>query len=1497
MEVITKMVEKMVEPIIGRLYTSIGRQFGYLFHCKQNIQDYADEVDKLRRVKGRVDTKVKEALNNAQVIEDDVSQWQTKMQSSLPTMVDDMNRLLQGKENLRCLDVCLRYRLGKEGKKKKTDVTKLIEEGNFDSFAHQPPLTGIWRSNSMKYESFESRERVFKQIMEALKDDSNYKIGIHGMPGVGKTRMMKEVAEQAQKCKLFDEIAQVVVTQNPNLKEIQQKLAEGLNCNLEEETEDARKGRLYLRLKNGKKILVMVDDVWNDKIKLEGIGIPATDDHFTGCKILLTSRSRDVCKEMGVQEKGNFQIGVLSDVEAWSLFKKKVGDSFETHEMQSVAEEVCRECACLPLAILAVGGALQNKSKQKWKDALKQLRNCRADNIGGLQGKLYSRIELSYDYLESIDAKSIFLLCCLFGEDAEIFIDDLVMYGVGLRLLQGVDTMEEARNRTHAIVDTLKISSLLLEGKSENYVKMHDVIRDVAISIASKGEDGMFIVKAGVEKWPEDDEYKRCRAISLRLSKDCVLPDNSEYPQLRTLMLEGCYRSPTIPSNFFKGMEKLEVLHLRDMGNLTVPSSLQNLRMLRLYRCKLVNLAFLKELRKLEILSIQYPSLEEWTLDIGQLTSLRSLDVRGFSNLQILPGFISSLSQLEEFHIRDFDQWEIEGNASLVELNSLTRLISLQVQVPNVKLLPINELLSKSLIRFQISIGQGLHFYGFDGSSTATRILKLKGIPLKRELHILMEKAEVLHLEELEILKNVSQDTDGEGFLDLKYLRVWDCKGIEHLFGRPNWNSQTIGSRVSCSFSKLSILRVFECPSRYLFSAAAARGLLQLQELTISYCENLEEIVGDDNEIMDNVVTFHQLKKMRLEDLPKLRSFNANTKKTSAEECNVSGLAQLFNDKVKFPALELLEIGGLESLTAIWDNQLFLGSQAEDSFRQLRFIEVDMCEKLVNVIPPNVLPLLQKLESLIVWSCDSIVSGVEVVAIEEGGDEIVMFPQLKTMELSNLPKLCSFCCSGGSKEEEEASDKILVFPQLNKMKLSSLPKFSSFCCFRNEKESILKETIPQRDALFNQKVQFPCLEKLVIERMNEYRCLKLLNVASTESLTSFQNLKELRVKECDSLEEVFKVKGSKGAEETGASHKALGKEVENNLVFPQLNEVVFNNLPSLTSFCGRNCISELPSVIKITVERCPKLEMFPCRYLNSTEPLPNEMVEFPILDRLILSDESIFEGTCHVLPFCKVPKSLEVNNCRNLVNVYTLLQRFETTQLRLVYLPKLERNWIMEPQGHLVFHNLTKLTVEQLELKYLFSLSIAKSLTQLRDLRIKYCGVMEEILKNEEQDATDEIVFSQLQRLIVKNCIGLKYLFSLSIAKSLTQLRDLTIENCGVMEEILKNEGGGGGENATDEIEFSQLGHLILSYLPNLTCFCQANNAFKFPSLTRVDITRCPELKTFTSGYLSTPDIEVFKDQWKLSRVNDLNNHVQQFWEGKVTKGVAVEDNNDAETS
>ncbi|XP_059658701.1 disease resistance protein At4g27190-like [Cornus florida] len=288
--------------------------------------------------------------------------------------------------------------------------------------------------------------------------------------------------------------------------------------------------------------------------------------------------------------------------------------------MRLVAEAVCKECACLPLAILVVGGALKDKRKHIWEDALEQLRKSMAKNIEGMQAKLYSRIELSYKYLELIDAKSIFLLCCLFGEVAEISINDLVSYGFGLRLLEGVDTMKTTRDRAHVIVDTLKKYSLLLEGRNESFVKMHDVIRDVTISISSK-EEVMYLVKVGVEKWPEEDEGKRCRGISLRFNKDFVLPVDSECPELRTLMLECVGGLSEVPSSFLEGMKKLEVLHLRGMCISTVPiSSLQNLWMLRLYNCKLVTMAFLKELQKLEILSIlNFLNVDiGMTLDIGK---------------------------------------------------------------------------------------------------------------------------------------------------------------------------------------------------------------------------------------------------------------------------------------------------------------------------------------------------------------------------------------------------------------------------------------------------------------------------------------------------------------------------------------------------------------------------------------------------------------------------------------------------------------------------------------------------------------------------------------------------------------------------------------------------------------------------------------------------------------------------------------------------------------
>lgn len=58
-------------------------------------------------------------------------------------------------------------------------------------------VPGLERTASMyvrDYETFNSRESILRNIMDALKDVNVSKIGVYGMAGVGKTTLVKKVA-------------------------------------------------------------------------------------------------------------------------------------------------------------------------------------------------------------------------------------------------------------------------------------------------------------------------------------------------------------------------------------------------------------------------------------------------------------------------------------------------------------------------------------------------------------------------------------------------------------------------------------------------------------------------------------------------------------------------------------------------------------------------------------------------------------------------------------------------------------------------------------------------------------------------------------------------------------------------------------------------------------------------------------------------------------------------------------------------------------------------------------------------------------------------------------------------------------------------------------------------------------------------------------------------------------------------------------------------------
>ncbi|WRX23741.1 NB-ARC - like 10 [Theobroma cacao] len=233
---------------------------------------------------------------------------------------------------------------------------------------------------------------------------------------------------------------------------------------------------------------------------------------------------------------------VLEEDEAWELFQKNAGLTKDSEGtcLHDVAREIARECRGLPLAIVTIGRALKDKTPSAWTVANNRLKECRHSDNPDFYEDIYRRLKISYDCLKGEKIQSCFLLCSLFPEDYDISIEDLTRFGVGQGLFHDASSIDDARTEMRAKLEDLKSSGLLLDSGKPQCVKMHDVVRDFAHWIMSKGEK-VFMVKAGrrLKEWPRSESFECFTAISLMNNKIERLPDGLECPKLETLLLSG----------------------------------------------------------------------------------------------------------------------------------------------------------------------------------------------------------------------------------------------------------------------------------------------------------------------------------------------------------------------------------------------------------------------------------------------------------------------------------------------------------------------------------------------------------------------------------------------------------------------------------------------------------------------------------------------------------------------------------------------------------------------------------------------------------------------------------------------------------------------------------------------------------------------------------------------------------------------------------------------
>lgn len=1009
------------------LWNPVKRNVGYLVHYKRHIQSLEVLVEKLETTKNDYQRSVDAALMNGDEVRSEVQKW---LKDAEKAIIDAKRLNNEAGENKTCLGGCCpnlkwRYTLSKRAVNETEELNKIKEEKRFETVSLQVrrPVEFESTMSTGDFEAFEATRQAMDGVMKALKDDNITVIGVHGMGGIGKTTMVKHVGVQACKDKLFDHVIMAVISQNPNLVKIQQQLAEMLALNLNEQTEIARAARLKERIMRGKKILIILDDIWRT-IDLSRIGIP---DHceLQNCnsKVLLTTRIWNVCHAMKSQEK--IHLDILSEEDSWALFVKKANRSFESTNLCDIARKVARECGGLPIALIAVARALGDKDLEEWREAARRLEMSHTTNLDD-EEDVFRCIKLSYDYLKGNDAKSFFLLCCLFPEDSDIQIEDLLKYGFGKGLFRDANSMQDARSTAHLVAKYLKACSLVLDGEQDGCVRMHDVIRDMAMRIASSGDGQGFFVKAGchLKDWPTNslEDYS---AISLMGNEICNLPDELVCPKLQILLLQSNFEVQEIPEDFFKSPNALRVFDISSTEISSLPSSfnlLTKLQTLHLDRCQsITDVSILGELKKLEVLSLRESGIEELPEEIGHLTNLRMLDLTMSTYIATIPSkVISQLSKLEELYMQlSFADWgkKVEGeddktNASFDELISLSSLNILKVDISDAECLPKNVGFLRNWVNFDICISR-------DPVHRSMNVHLSKNIvtPYSRALFLdtsintlpdwfnttVTERVEKIIYLEPRSLTDILVEYDHGKLHGLKFLHLQECREIVTLI---NTVTRVPIKPVLESLEELHVF-CWDCLQQLCIGELLPGSLGNLKFLEVEQCEGVAEALVPSNLLQ------------RLQNLEVLIVCATGIDYIFKSQ----GLEQ---GETVLTKLGEMKLENLPELTNIWN-----GPSQPDMFHNLKSLTISKCKKLKTLFTFDVAQCLRQLEELWVEECHSL---DKLFGLSEGfivQDYEIIFRQLKNLALQSLSSLTSV--SAGSAR--------LLFPSLEYLHVLDCPRF------------------------------------------------------------------------------------------------------------------------------------------------------------------------------------------------------------------------------------------------------------------------------------------------------------------------------------------------------------------------------------------------------------------------------------------------------------------------